>query len=103
MGIISCIEDSLSIEEASLTDQYNFNKPILSNSEAAAYLCFAPSTLKRSRSTGILAGVDAPPFLRLNGNIRYKKSSLDVWLSQFVEYKNTAQYESVPADQGGTE
>ena len=66
-------------------------KQNLSNKEASLYIGCAPNSLKQSRVTGLLFGVPAPAFLKMGYNIRYKVSTLDEWLSQFTEKKNTAQ------------
>ena len=67
------------------------SKQNLSNKEASTYLGCAPNTLKQSRVTGTLFGVQAPAFLKMGYNIRYKLTTLDNWLSQFTEKQNTAQ------------
>jgi hypothetical protein len=73
------------------------NLPIkqnLSNKEASTYLGCAPNSLKQSRVTGTLFGVQAPAFLKMGYNIRYKLNTLEKWLSQFSEFDNTAQTNS---------
>lgn len=64
---------------------------ILSNKEAASYIGCAPNSLKQSRVTGQLFSLPAPAFLKMGSSIRYKVTTLDEWLSQFSEKKNTAQ------------
>ena len=66
-------------------------KSILSNKEASQYLNCASNSLKQSRSTGTLFGVQAPAYIKLGFNIRYKLSTLDDWLNQFKEQLNTSQ------------
>lgn len=63
----------------------------LANKDAAKYLGFSPSTLNNSRYTGLLGGVKAPNFVKLGKTIRYKKPSLDKWLSQFKEQTSTSE------------
>lgn len=65
-------------------------KRYLSNEEAAIYIGFKPSTLRLSRHTGTLAGVDTPEYLKIGKVVRYDVQDLDQWLSQFRKYKNTA-------------
>jgi hypothetical protein len=64
---------------------------ILSNDSAAELLGVSAATLKQSRHTGVLFGASAPPFLKLGRNVRYRLSSLNQYLEQFPEYKNTSQ------------
>lgn len=66
-------------------------KSILSNKEASLYLSCASSSLKQSRSTGTLFGIQAPAYIKLGFNIRYKLTTLDSWLDQFAEQLNTSQ------------
>lgn len=66
-------------------------KRYLFNDEAAKYIGFKPSTLKLSRHTGLLAGVDTPEFIKIGKSVRYDIKDLDRWMSQFRKYKNTSQ------------
>jgi len=61
--------------------------------DAAAYLgCCSSNSIKQSRHTGILLGVDAPAYIKIGGwAVVYKKETLDQWLDQFTEQNNTAQ------------
>lgn len=61
------------------------------NPEAAKHLGVAPSTLKLSRHTGILAMVDAPRFIKIGRCVLYEKDELDNWLGQFKTYNNTSE------------
>ncbi|MGM0988501.1 MAG: helix-turn-helix domain-containing protein [Pseudomonadota bacterium] len=58
---------------------------VLTEREAADFLGLQPATLRQSRWTGQLAGVKAPPFIRMGRNIRYRAEDLDEWLAQFEE------------------
>lgn len=49
----------------------------LSRRKAAAYLGFAPNTLKNYEAKGI-----APMHMRVAGTVRYEISALDEWRSQ---------------------
>lgn len=69
----------------------NQSKEIFTSQQAAGYLEYSEYTLRLSRSTGTLAGVQAPPFFKLGRSVRYKKSDLDNWLAQFETFTNTAQ------------
>jgi len=66
-------------------------KKYLFNDEAAKYIGFKPSTLRLSRHTGVLAGVDTPEFIKIGKSVRYDVADLDLWMSQFRKYKNTSQ------------
>jgi len=66
------------------------DKIILTTKETASYIGCATHTLKKSRYTGILFGVEAPPFVSMGREIRYKKQSIDDWISQFEEKLNTS-------------
>lgn len=55
----------------------------LSNKSAADYLGYSASTLRNARHTGVLAGVEAPPYRKIGTTIRYEKETLEIWLSQF--------------------
>ena len=59
--------------------------PTLSTKEAAIYIGVTNNTLKQSRITGILCGVDAPAYVKMGKIVRYKVKTLDNWLSQFEE------------------
>jgi hypothetical protein len=67
------------------------SKQNLSNKEASFLIGCAPNSLKQSRVSGLLFGVQAPSFLKLGYSVRYKKSTLEKWLSQFSEQSNTSQ------------
>lgn len=58
--------------------------------EAAKYLGVAETTLKQSRSTGTLFGIATPAYKKVGHSVIYEISSLDKWLDELPEYKNTA-------------
>lgn len=60
-----------------------FMTTLLSSSDAAKLLRYSTTTLRNSRYTGILAGVEAPAHLKLGKTVRYEKEVLQAWLSQF--------------------
>lgn len=53
---------------------------LLSSEQAAEYLGYAEYTLRSSRSTGKLSGLDTPKFIKLGSRVRYKKDDLDSWI-----------------------
>jgi len=63
----------------------------LTNTEAANLTGFTERTLKMSRHTGALAGVQSPTFIKVGRSVRYKVSDLLAWMDQFKKYSNTAQ------------
>lgn len=64
---------------------------LLTTEEAASYLGFTANTLRNSRSTGCLAGVQSPPYRKMGFKVRYERSTLDMWLAQFEERTSTSQ------------
>lgn len=64
---------------------------LLSSNNAANFLGYSGSTLRNSRYTGTLAGVDAPPHIKLGKSVRYDVGSLNNWLTQFHKLANTEQ------------
>lgn len=67
------------------------NEYLLKTSEAAQHLGFSEKTLANSRYTGLLGGVKAPSYKKLGRTIRYEKTSLQQWLSQFKDQTSTSQ------------
>ena len=65
---------------------------LLTTNQAADYLGYSKHTLKIARHSGQLAGVAGPIFKRLGRQIRYDRSDLDGWLSQFQNYSSSSQY-----------
>lgn len=49
---------------------------ILNTKEAANYVRLGKPTLERFRISG-----DGPPYAKLGGAVRYRRSDLDAWLS----------------------
>ncbi len=64
-------------------------KTRLTTKEAAEYLEVSAASLEKSRCGYHLLGVEPPPFLKIGRNIRYNRSTLDAWISQFEEQKST--------------
>ena len=69
---------------------YNAQVPIDTH-QAAKYLGFSYYPPRRSRSTGILAGVPAPKYLKMGDKVNYTLPWLDEWVDQFEPKNNTAQ------------
>ena len=64
--------------------------PLLDTRDAAALLGVAPTTLKISRCTGTLLGVEAPAYRKLGARVvRYHADTLHAWLEQFELQTNT--------------
>ena len=69
--------------------------PLLRHEEAAHYLGVSPAHLRRARYTGeLFKGFNAPKYIKMGHAVRYKKSTLDEWLSALPEYHSTADYQS---------
>jgi hypothetical protein len=56
---------------------------------AAPLIHVKPTTLRNSRCTGRLAGVDAPAFIKMGSKVLYRGSTLKAWLAQFREQTST--------------
>jgi hypothetical protein len=70
------------------------DKPNLNTKEAAIFINCSPYTLRLSRSTGKLFGVDAPLYKKRNRSVVYSRSSLELWENQFEEIPNTSALNS---------
>ena len=64
---------------------------LLANRDASGVVGATPETLKISRCTGKLFGVNAPAFLKMGRSVRYRTSTLQEWLNQFEEQASTSQ------------
>lgn len=60
-------------------------KELLTTIQAAEFLGYSPGTLNVSRSTGRLAGVKAPEFLKIGSAVRYERGGLDKWIEENKE------------------
>lgn len=76
---------------ATLSDDFLFEKPSLRTEEAALFLNCSPLTIRDSRKSGTLFGVEAPPYQKRGRMIVYKRKSLIRWEKQFHEQTNSAQ------------
>lgn len=63
----------------------------MNSKEAAEFLGYSDQTIRISRSTGSLAGVDAPPFIKQGRKVIYDKEDLIVWQSQFKKIIHLGQ------------
>jgi hypothetical protein len=67
-------------------------KLLLTENEVSKVLSIPANTLRASRSTGRLWGVQAPAFLKFgNRTVRYRVTDVTKWLDKFETYNNTAQ------------
>lgn len=67
-------------------------KNLLDTHQAAEYLGTTMNSLKQGRGTGLLWGLPAPKFVKLQRAVRYRKETLDAWLDSLpAEKLNTAQ------------
>ncbi len=64
-------------------------KEIMNGKEAADYLGYSPATLEVSRSTGVLAGKESPPHVKMGRTVRYLKKDLDAWIGSFEKQTKT--------------
>lgn len=55
-------------------------KALLTTKEAAEYLGYAEQTLRKSRVTGELGGVEAPKVTMIGRTPRYKVGDLTAWI-----------------------
>ena len=80
---------SVVMDESSSIDM----EELLHPERAAEVLDTTSNTLKKSRNTGLLWGVPAPPFIKIGGKaIRYKRATLVAWIKALPkEQQNTAQ------------
>ena len=62
---------------------------LIDDKEAAPILGVQPTTLKNSRHTGKLAGVEAPPYLKIGRTVRYEIEAILQWRSQFETRTST--------------
>ena len=63
----------------------------MTTEEAAEFLGYKEKTLRDSRSSGILAGVEPPRYVKRGQRVIYAEEDLVLWLSQFKKITNTAQ------------
>ncbi len=71
-------------------EQSNGQPLRLDTNQAAEFIGFKPSTLKISRVTGMLAGVNSPEYRKLGRKVVYDRTVLVEWMNQFKNQANTA-------------
>ncbi len=75
------------------SNQITEETAVLRSTEAARYLGISPAQLRLSRHTGeLFKGIAAPPFLKVGSAVRYRKCTLDAWLTALREYGRTSEY-----------
>ncbi len=62
---------------------------LVDDKEAAPIIGVQPSTLKNSRHTGRLAGVEPPAYLKIGRTVRYEIEDLIRWRNQFQRRTST--------------
>ena len=63
----------------------------LKTEAAANYINTSVSSVEKSRKTGELLGVPAPPYVRISRSVRYLVSDLDAWLTSMPKFKHEAE------------
>ena len=58
---------------------------------AGTYLGFQSTTMRNSRHTGKLAGVNAPAHIKMGSAVRYLGKTLKDWRAQFAERTSTCK------------
>lgn len=71
--------------------QFSPNAVAFDTASAAEYIGVSPVSMKMSRTSGLLCGVDAPEFKRAGRKIIYMRKELDKWLDGLPVFKNNAQ------------
>lgn len=60
---------------------------LMTEKDAARYIGGTVSCMRKWRrqvTTGETRGMDLPPFVRLGGNIRYRREDLDRWVERNI-------------------
>ncbi len=70
----------------------------MTSKEAAIYLGYAENTLREARVKGILAGVQAPPYIIMGKRIEHEKVDLDTWKAQFRTMDGTSAFRGAPEE-----
>jgi|TARA_R110001599_G_scaffold340228_1_gene560370 predicted DNA-binding transcriptional regulator AlpA len=58
---------------------------LLKTKELAEMLSVSYQSLRTSRVTGILLGVEAPKHLKMGQTVRYELETVEAWLNKFRE------------------
>jgi hypothetical protein len=70
---------------------YNEKLDTFDTHATARIIGCAPYTLRCSRCTGTLFGVDAPKYIKRGKKVFYRRETIESWLAQFSEQRNTAE------------
>lgn len=70
---------------------HNDSTRALGSKAAAHRIGVSDPSLKLSRQTGLLLGVEAPKFRKLTRKVIYLVDDLDRWLNELPSYSSTAQ------------
>jgi len=68
-------------------------KQLLSTNEFAKKFDYSAATIRNSRHTGSLAGVKAPPHIKIGKSVRYDVSAVNEWFAQFEQPTDSEQAE----------
>ena len=63
----------------------------MTSKEAAEFLGYSEKTLRDSRVSGKLGGVESSPYKKIGRLCKYEKADLISWLAQFKKITNTGQ------------
>lgn len=63
----------------------------LTEKQVQAQFGISHNSLRISRATGLLWGVQAPAYLKANHKVLYKRETIENWFKQFEEMNNTSQ------------
>ncbi len=58
---------------------------LLKTKELAEMLSVSYQSLRTSRTTGLLLGVEAPKHLKMGQTVRYELETVEAWLNKFRE------------------
>ncbi len=67
------------------------SRPFMNTQQLADYYGVSKRTIENSRYTGILFGVEAPPYKKMGKNVFYLIETADEWIMQFKDQTNTSQ------------
>jgi predicted DNA-binding transcriptional regulator AlpA len=59
--------------------------PLLSSKQVAELINCSVYSVRISRSTGKLLGAEAPEHIKMGHLVRYRRDTIDDWVSQFEE------------------
>jgi len=56
---------------------------LLTTKQVAERLSIAPSTVDKSRMSGLLLGIKAPEFKKMGRSVRYTENAIEEWVNEF--------------------